>query len=113
MKVIGLDKLSNKFRNLKGIKPNKSLLAGAYVLQRYSMQNAPVDTGFLRSSHHSEETEKGAEMEVSAHYAIYQELGTSRMPAHPFVRPAIDTHEKDILKAIEQQLQKDIDGATK
>ena len=82
---------------------NKPLLAGALVLQRYSMQNAPVLTGFLRNSHSSRETNDGAQVEVGAEYAHYIEFGTSKMSARPFLRPALDEHRNEIVEAIEKQ----------
>ncbi len=54
---------------------------------------APVDTGRLRSSITTEMSRdfRGVVCYVGSNteYAIYQELGTSRMPAHPFLVPAL------------------------
>lgn len=56
-----------------------------------AQQNAPVDTGALRDSI---EAEQSASLEWLVHdgvdYGIYQELGTSRMQAQPFVVPAVE-----------------------
>lgn len=106
--VKGLKELNEKLEKLAGIKSKKSLLAGAYLLQKYSMENAPVKTGFLRESHESTETENGAEMIVNAEYGIYVEYGTEKMAPRGFVRKAIDEHEKDIVEAVANQIQKDI-----
>lgn len=52
-------------------------------------QSAPVDTGFLKNSIHYEKTgEASCTVSVGASYAVYQEFGTSKMPAHPFLFPA-------------------------
>lgn len=57
---------------------------------------APVDTGNLRNSISSEVTGDGrfgaitAEIGPTAEYGIYQEFGTSRMAAQPFLGPAFD-----------------------
>lgn len=107
--IKGLDKLSAQLNRIKDISP-KAILAGAFTLQKYSMQNAPVKTGFLRNSHESRETRDGAEMIVNADYAFYVEFGTSKMGAKPFVRPAIDIHSKDVAKAVALQIQNDIRG---
>lgn len=107
--IEGLKELQAQLAKIKNVNPH-SLLAGALVLQRYSMENAPVLTGFLRNSHESVETDKGAEMRVKANYAYYQEFGTSRMAAQPYVRPAIDEHSDEIVKAVGEQVEKDIKG---
>ena len=86
----------------------KPFLAGALVLQDYSMVNAPVDTGNLRNSHSSVETEKGAEMQVYAEYAVHVEFGTKNMAAIPYVRPAIDEHANDIVKAVAQEAEAEL-----
>lgn len=87
---------------------NKPLLAGAFVLQRYSMENAPVKIGFLKNSHYSQPESYGASMNVGADYAVYQEFGTSKMKAHPYVRPALDTHKNEIVQAIKDEAEKEI-----
>lgn len=59
---------------------------------------APVDTGNLRASIGSTITGDGrfgvlrAEIGPTASYARHVELGTSRMRAQPFLRPATDRH---------------------
>ena len=92
---------------------NKPLLAGAFVLQRYSMQNAPVLTGFLRSSHGSRETDDGAQVEVGAEYAHYVEFGTSKMSARSFLRKAGDEHLKEIVAAVEKAAADEIRKAAR
>jgi len=99
--IQGLEKLQKQLAEIPHIDDNKdACFMGALVLQRYSMENAPVKTGFLRNSHKSRKTGEGAEMEVSAEYAGYVEFGTSKWKGHPFVRPAITQHSDDIVKAV-------------
>lgn len=111
--IKGLSELNKKLNKLKGIKTSKAMLSAAYTLQKYSMENAPVDTGFLEQSHESAEVENGAEMRVTANYAIYQELGTEKMPANAFVRRSIDEHSEDIVKVVANQIDKDIGEESK
>jgi HK97 gp10 family phage protein len=111
--VQGLSELNKQLSNLQGIKTSKALLKGCYVLQKYSMENAPVKTGFLRNSMTSEETKDGAEMRVATDYAIYVEFGTSVWEGHPFVRPAIDEHSDEIVKAVADEIQDEIKGVIK
>jgi HK97 gp10 family phage protein len=58
-----------------------------------SAQNAPVDTGALHDSILSESKMTG-EMTFTVsdgvEYGVYQEFGTSKMGAWPFMRPAIE-----------------------
>ena len=59
---------------------------------------APVDTGFLRGGIKTSDLRSvsqdspEAEVRASAEYAIYQEMGTSRMAPQPFMGPAADQH---------------------
>lgn len=52
---------------------------------------APVDTGRLRDSitHEVNESEEAVYVGTNVEYAAYQEYGTSRMKAHPFLKPGI------------------------
>ena len=67
-------------------------------------QRQPV-TGFLKSSI---QVEKIAEalywVVVGALYGIFQEFGTSRMPARPFLYPAAMKAEKALPKLIKENL---------
>lgn len=55
--------------------------------------NAPVDTGTLRRSITYELGQRGLDRYVrigtNIFYAAFQELGTRRNPAHPYLRPAL------------------------
>lgn len=55
-------------------------------------RRAPVDTGRLRDSIHVEDLpDYGARYGTNVEYGIYQELGTYKMRAQPFLRPSMDT----------------------
>lgn len=87
---------------------NKPLLAGAFTLQRFSMENAPVKTGFLKNSLGSRETGKGAEMYVAADYSFFVEFGTSKWAGKPYIRPAIDEHTTEIVEAIAKEMEAEL-----
>lgn len=64
-------------------------------LEGYAKAFSPIRTGLLRNSIHQE----GAGGDILAqiailgadcNYAIYQEFGTYKMAAHPFMTPAIE-----------------------
>ena len=59
---------------------------------------APVATGYLRSTIESVSVERGktAEVRVGAEYAAYQEYGTYKMAAQPFLTPAFSAHAKEL-----------------
>ena len=59
--------------------------------ESYAKGFAPVDTGWLRSSLQSFMVGKAvARIQSDANYDIYQELGTYKMAAHPFLTPSIE-----------------------
>jgi HK97 gp10 family phage protein len=71
----------------------KALTSLAIKVQRQAKRLAPVDTGYLRGSIvWTLATESGrlfALVGSNVEYAWYQEFGTMRMVAHPFLRPAL------------------------
>lgn len=73
---------------------------------------APVDTGRLRDSitHEVADDEHavyiGVPQEVD--YGKYQELGTSKMPAHPFLKPAVIDSIPDMKRIVEGGLKDDV-----
>lgn len=69
------------------------LLRRAVQVTTAAKRLCPVDTGRLRDSIVYGLVEEGAGLYAlvgsDVEYAIYQELGTSRMAAHPYLRPAL------------------------
>lgn len=64
----------------------------------------PVDTGRLRNSiTHQQESENVEVVGTNVSYGPYVELGTSKMAAQPFLRPAAEGHTaeyKGILESV-------------
>jgi len=62
----------------------------------------PVDTGNLRGNQSFEinEGEKEVVFYNNTEYAPYQELGTSKMSAQPFLRPGIEGNIKKIQQIV-------------
>ena len=78
----------------------------AYSKSELTRQGA-VDTGRLRSSMTHEVTDSGTAVIVgtSTEYATYVEAGTSKMPARPYLRPAVQDHLEEYKRMIESQLR--------
>lgn len=73
------------------------LRAAALFVEGQAKIKAPVDTGFLRNSIQVVSvTSWEAVVAAAAEYAIYQEMGTRFMPAHPFMRPALESNREQI-----------------
>ena len=65
-------------------------------------KNAPVDTGALRSSITAESKmtdDMTFTVSDGVEYGVYQEFGTSKMAAQPFMTPAIESWRERFLTA--------------
>ena len=62
--------------------------------QGYATEYAPVDTGNLRSSigYKTDPSNDIMYVGTNVEYAPYQEFGTYKMKAHPFLKPALEKH---------------------
>lgn len=67
---------------------------------------SPIDTGALRNSISSDITGNGSfttmagEVGPTVDYGIWQEIGTSRMAAQPYLAPAFDRRIPGFLEAV-------------
>lgn len=62
-----------------------------FEAEGYAKSFAPVDTGYLRDTLTSRMIDiTTARIQSNAPYDIYQEMGTYKMAAHPFLSPAIE-----------------------
>jgi len=70
----------------------------AFRAEGHMKQRAAVDTGAMRNSIDTEILNDGLTAHVGPHvnYAIFQELGTHKMAAHPFVTPGLEAAGKDL-----------------
>lgn len=67
----------------------------AFDVERGAKTRAPVDTGYLKNSIHTEIVQNdrrvyAAEVIAGAEYAAFVEYGTSRMAPQPFMGPAYE-----------------------
>lgn len=93
VKLIGFEKLEAKLtKNMDLSKVKATVKKNGAEMQKKAQKNAPVDTGHLMRSIDLEVTDGGmtAEVEPTADYGAYVELGTRFMNAQPYLKPAFD-----------------------
>ena len=108
IKVVGIEKLQKKLKKNVQMEDVKRVVGhNGAEMQEKAQRNAPVDTGTLKRSIGLEITDSGmaAEVEPTAEYAPYVELGTRFMEAQPYLKPAFDDQKekfrKDMKKLVE------------
>jgi HK97 gp10 family phage protein len=126
MRALGAD--------MAGKVARQATAAGAGVVRKAARQNAPKDTGNLqaaivmkreRQTRLTEEyvvaVRKGKSRDVKAakrgegrlgkdaFYARFMEFGTVKMPAQPFLRPALEENVQAATDAIAKRLKQRID----
>jgi len=106
MTVRGSSELRRNLNRLRGNERRQAqqdgLDAGARIVETHAKVYCPVDTGTLRNSIMVDEvTPDKAVIAPHTDYAEHVEFGTSRMAAQPYMRPALDQHEGEILAAVE------------
>lgn len=84
----------------------RALEAAGLFVSSVAIVNAPRDTGLLSGSiHHRMTGEKEVSIGTNVEYGKYQELGTYKMAAHPFLRPAIQDSASAVAQIIAQALK--------
>lgn len=63
---------------------------------------APRDTGKLHASINLTQDGDRAIVETTLYYAAFQEYGTSRMAPNPFMGPAFQRHEPELIREVEK-----------
>ena len=86
-----------------GRKMDKAAMLGARLIRDTAKRLVPVDTGALRKSIRVVKL-KPRRYEVGAgeFYAGFVEFGTVRMPAQPYLRPAIRMRQAELLSEFER-----------
>lgn len=85
----------------------RGLTAIAMTAEGYAKKEAPVDTGRLRNSiaNAVDADEKASYIGTNVEYAPDVELGTSRMAARPFLRPAATEHGEEYKQIMEANMK--------
>lgn len=108
IKIVGMEKLQKKLKENVNMDDVKRVVRhNGAEMQEKAQRNAPVDTGHLKRSIGLEITDIGmsAEVEPTADYAPYVELGTRFMEAQPYLKPAFD-EQKEMFKKDMKKLVK-------
>lgn len=108
--VKNLDEVIKKFDRVGRVDIKPYITKATQLVQRTAKDMAPVDTGHLkRNIGRKVYGEKYSTVGVvfdPVEYGVYQEFGTSKMKAQPFMRPALKVHEKTIEQGMVDYLQK-------
>lgn len=73
-----------------------------FEIEGSAKMRAPVDTGALRASITGEADGLSGTVSTDRDYAAYQEFGTSRMAAHPYMVPAAEAGMQTFIGEMQQ-----------
>lgn len=109
-----LERLKTRVQQDKALKP--AYMAAAELVRDEAARRAPVgETGKLRGEMSAEWVSRKRYAIVGpskdAYYGEFQERGTSKMPAHPFLRPALEAVKDEAIEVIRQEMSKTLEGA--
>lgn len=96
--------LNNLIANLDG-DADRAINAIAFQVEGRAKSFAPVDTGALKNSIQVSKQGNALYWVTDAvEYGIWQEIGTSRMPARPFMVPAVEATAADVAQIVAQEV---------
>jgi HK97 gp10 family phage protein len=81
------------------------LASWAADVKAQAVKNAPMVTGYLRSTIYAKIKEWVVDLGADAAYALFVELGTKYMQAHPYLYPAIQQYLPELESVIVQALE--------
>lgn len=85
----------------------RALEAIGLQCEGYAKMKCPVDTGNLRNSitHSVRMDDDAVYIGTNVEYAAYVEMGTSRMKAQPYLKPAVVDHADEYKQMVEYYLK--------
>ena len=99
---------------MAGLDFGAAVMAGGLVVEAEGKQNIIekdiIDTGATLNSMQTVMAGDEAHIGPTTDYAIYHEMGTSRMAARPFLRPALAENKDAILRAVADAVRAQIRG---
>ena len=98
---------SDKVLKAKDAGTQKALEMIGLQCEKYAKLQCPVDTGRLRNSltHETRVQEESTYIGTAVEYAPYVEMGTSRMRAQPYLKPAVNDHRDEYKQIAESCLK--------
>lgn len=78
---------------------------GGLIVEGEAKALSPVDTGALRASITSQTQDNVCHVGTNVEYAPYQEYGTYKMKAQPFLIPALWLKADDVLEAVWNEIK--------
>lgn len=116
VEIAGIDELRRRLSTLQNqleSAASEIVSSGAAAIEREIALRVPEKTGQLQVNLITKENLAMATVEMThsgsagnGHYAIFQEFGTSKMPARPFFRPGIEVAKYESKTIASQALQK-------
>lgn len=111
VEVLGVQDVINNLMNIgasaKDLRHGMSK-AGA-IIEKAAKEECPVgETGRLRASIKREVYPDHVDVGTNVEYGVYQEFGTYKMKAQPFLFPALFTNETAVRKAIADAVKESI-----
>lgn len=77
------------------------------VAEGHAKRACPVDTGNLRNSiTHQQQDERTELIGSNVTYAPFVELGTVKMRAQPYLRPAVENHRAEYKAIIDAEMRR-------
>lgn len=119
LKVEGIEELMARLNSLGEAvatrTENKALREGAEVLREGISKRAPRDTGNLAENivmSGVKQAEIGKYIEVGPDkkhfYGLFHEFGTVKMPAYPFMGPALEEDGKEVMNTMAGVLREEL-----
>ena len=84
----------------------RGLAKGGEIVVGEAKANCPVDTGNLRASITSEASGNECAVGTNVEYAPYQEFGTYKMAAQPFLVPALLNKKDEVVDVVREEVRK-------
>jgi HK97 gp10 family phage protein len=101
----GLDRLDRKVKDLSGVDLLPVVQRTTMNVHRTAQALAPKDTGTLAGSIRWQVYKGGSpygRVSTNVEYGLYQEFGTSKMRAQPFMRPALTLEVNEMRERVKE-----------